>query len=278
MPKATRLFLVSLLLLSLFGGCRKTERDDDTETLAAQNCALAYHLFDDAVREVHRFAMRDSLLNDTGLIQKFNSCIKSAKLSDTVAIFPLYLTLNYGAEGKECLDTFQRYGIIKAVFSGKHQNKGTEIIIEFEDYRRGDFTVEGSMTLVNLGLNDDGYMRYSWEVVDGLITGVNTNIEWTGDHTLTWVAGRSVESQDDIDDDVFEIRGTSDGRSSRGNTFHNEITTAYVSANDCEWFTNGRSLMTIPNLLDRNVNYGEGECENLFYLRRNDTYFEVLVP
>src|SRR5688572_3032520 len=92
------LFAISLISF----GCRKSERDNDTETLAVQENALANHIFDDAFREVHRFAMRDSLLNDTGINQWFNSCILDATVSDTVAIFPLILTINYGDQGKLC--------------------------------------------------------------------------------------------------------------------------------------------------------------------------------
>jgi len=271
--------LITILGLVGLGSCRKSERDSDSELLAVQENAIAYHVFDDAFREVHRFAMRDSLLNDTGIKQRFNSCMKKATLSDTVAVFPLYLTLNYRDEGQICDDGFQRYGKLMASFSGKYLNKFTTIVITFEDYVKDEFSVSGTMTYQNLGLNSDGHMRYSWTVEDGLITSVNTNFSWSGTHTLVWVAGRSEDSQGIVDDDVFLIDGFAEGRSTRGNTFSNEINGNYTSDLGCQWFTSGRSILEIPNLIPRTINYGVStECDNILIARRNDTYYEVRIP
>lgn len=263
-----------------FSGCRKSERDNDLETLTARENALAYHVFDDAFREVHRFAMRDSLLNDTGINQWFNSCIAKTTLSDTVAVFPLYLKIDYGTAGDSCDDGFFRFGIIKAAFSGKYLNKGTEVIITFENYRKDVFDVSGTMTIRNLGLNSDGHMTYTWHVEDGLITGTNTNIDWTGVHTKTWIAGRSFDSQGKVDDDIFTIDGYSQGRNTRGNTFTNTITEELYTADlSCQWFTTGTSTLTIPNLQTRYITYGDGtECDNLLYERRDQTFLEVTIP
>jgi hypothetical protein len=275
----------TIILLAIVGcvvffpSCDKTDRDEDIETLTARENALAYHLFDDAFREMHRVAMRDSLLNDTGIGQWFNGCIKRATVSDTVAVFPLNLTINYGDAREICDDGFTRFGIIRATFSGKYLNKGTSVEVTFENYEKDFYKISGTSTLTNLGLNSDGYITYSWIVEDALIKGINTNIEWEGKHTRTWVAGRSKESQGLVDDDVFQISGVASGRNSRGNTFTNEITQIYVSDLSCQWFPTGRSELNIPNLELRTINYDTGDsCNNTFYERRNNTYFVVEIP
>lgn len=275
--RSTIILLLSLSLTLLFNGCDKTERDQDLETLTAREVALSYHVFDDALREVHRFAMRDSLLNDTGILQRFNSCIADAYVSDTVAVFPLYLTINY--DTNICDDGFYRYGIIRAAFSGKYLNKGTVVTVTFDEYYKDQFKIDGTILLTNLGLNADGYMMHDWEVIAGHITGINTNITWEGEHERTWVAGRSFESQGNVDDDIFHIEGNCSGRNSRGNTFENEITNPYVSDYSCQWFTAGTSDLNIPNLEARRLNFGETtECDNIVIERRNNTYFEVEIP
>lgn len=274
-----RFIALLLIATSLLSGCNRSERDTDLETLTARENALAYHIFDDAFREVHRFAMRDSLINDTGINQWFNSCIVKTIVSDTVAVFPLYLTINYGGDGITCDDGFLRYGKLLAAFTGKYLNKGTVVTITFDGYRKDVFDVDGTMTIYNLGLNEDGHMRYSWYVEEGKITGINTNIDWNGTHSKIWIAGRSFDSQGKVDDDIYTIDGYAEGRNSRGNTFTNTVTEPYVADFSCQWFTTGQSTLTIPNLQTRYIKYGEStDCDNLLYERRDQTFIEVDIP
>lgn len=276
-PILKHLLFVLVVLSSLFASCRKSERDEDLETLSARENALAQHIFDDAFREVHRFAMRDSLLNDTGIIQWFDDCIDKASLSDTVPVFPLYLTLNYADQGITCNDGFERYGLIKASFSGKYLNMTTEVVISFEGYRKDIFTVEsGIVTIENMGLNDDAQRYYQVVVEDALITGSNVKIDWSGTFIMTWVGGSSTPGV--IDDDIFHITGYSGGRNTRGNTFYHTINEPYVSDLGCQWFVSGTSTIEIPNLQTRTLNYGEGACENVLHERRDNTYFSVEIP
>lgn len=276
--KSTFAFLFIIALSVAFFGCQKSERDEDQETLASRDNALAYHIFDDAFRVVHRIAMRDSLLNDTGIVQWYDECIKSVSLSDTVAIFPLYLTVNYSDDTTQCDDGFDRYGLIRASFSGKYLNNGSEVAINFEGYRKDFFDVEGTILVKNQGLNADGRRVFSIRVTDGKITGNNVNIDWDGNHNMVWVAGSSTDGI--IDDDIFEISGTATGRNSRGNTFVNEITDPYTSDLSCQWFKSGKSTLDVPNLQLRFVDYGgDGTaCNNVFTQQRDNTTLEVTIP
>ena len=275
------LSLITVCVLGIAGlsGCNNSERDEDLETLTAREVSLAYHIFDDAFREVHRFAMRDPLINDTGIDLEFESCIKRATVSDTAAIFPLYLEINYGGKDNLCDDGFERFGILEASFSGKYLNKGTVVEITFDEYYKDDFNVKGTSRITNLGLNSNGYMTYLWEVEGGRITSTNTDYTWEGVHRKYWVAGRSNNSQGEVDDDVFLIKGIATGRNTRGNTFVNEITEAYTSDLSCQWFTSGRSGISVPNLEYRTLNYGESaDCDNKLIERRNNTYFHLEIP
>lgn len=272
-----KIFAIIVAISAAFVGCQKSERDLDTETLAARDNAIAYHIFDDAFREVHRFAMRDSLLNDTGIKIWYDKCIKKATLSDTVAVFPLYLTLNFGNDTARCNDGFQRFGFIRATFTGKYLNKDTEIAISFDNYRKDDFYVSGEMLVKNLGLNGDGRRQYSVKVTDGLITSNNIRIDWQADHLMTWVAGSSTDGI--IDDDIFEVTGSASGRNSRGNTFTNGIYIAYTDDLSCQWFKSGESELNVPNLQTRYIKYGnDGTCDNRFTQWRDNSTFEVTIP
>jgi hypothetical protein len=272
--------LIGMAALSV-QSCRESERDEDTETLSARDYALAHHIFDDAFRQIHRYAMGDTILNDTTIKQqKFDQCInrRYSFLSDTVAVFPIMLQLYYADEGKTCNDSAVRYGVMRANFSGKYLNKGTVTTITFENYKKATYRAEGEVVVTNLGFNEDGRRYYTLEVKEGLITGNNIHIDFDGLFTYVWVAGSTTDI--DFDDDVFEItEGFVNGRNSRGSTFSTEITSAYTSDFTCPHFTAGRSSMEVQNLVPRNLNYGEvTECDNLLISRRNNTYLTVEIP
>ncbi|MEX2598009.1 MAG: hypothetical protein WEC59_13875, partial [Salibacteraceae bacterium] len=123
-----------------------------------------------------------------------------------------------------------------------------------------------------------GYRYYEVKLKDGLITGTNVNINLSGNYTYVWVSGSSTET--DFTDDVFEItEGQFSGRNSRGSSFTNEITGAYISDFSCAHFTEGRAKMEVQNLLPRTLNYGDdGICDNVLISRRNNTYLNVEIP
>jgi hypothetical protein len=274
------IMLLCLGFLAMLGSCNKSDRDDDIETLSARDYALAHHIFDDAFRQVHRFAMGDTLLNDTSVKQSLDACLdrRTTSLSDTVAVFPLVLNLNYGDQGTPCYDNGLRYGRITASFSGKYLNKGTIITFSFDGYRKDIYDVSGKLTVVNQGLNNEGRRYYTFIIQEGLITGTNINIQLGGTFSYQWVSGSSTET--DFTDDVFEIdSGMVAGRNSRGSSFTNEVTSKYTSDLTCPHFVSGRSYMQVQNLIDRTLNYGViTECDNILISRRNNTYLEVEIP
>ncbi len=263
---------------TVYTSCRKSERDEDLETLSARDNALAYHIFDDAWREVHRVAMQDTLLGyyDSNLIRRPNACIQRLIISDTVPVFPLELTINYSDVGEVCNDGFQRFGVIKATFGARYITASSTIIIGFDGYRKDDFDVEGLITVRNLGFDNDQPV-YSIQVEDGRITGNNIDIEWEGIHTYRWVQGSATYSS--IFDDVFRVTGVATGENSRGVPFTNEITSAYEADLSCQWFTKGRSELTVQNLSPRFINYEDtNACNNILVARRNNTYLDVEIP
>lgn len=263
-------------------GCKKSDRDQDTETLSSRDNAIAMHIMDDVFRQLHRYAMNDTLLNDTGItLQKLDACIdrRTTGLSDTVAVFPLYLDLNYGDKGTPCDDTENRYGLIEASFSGKYLNKGTVINIDFKGFRKALLTVEtGEITIINKGLNGSGRRYYEFIYEDILIKGNNININLSGEFTYEWVQGSSTDT--DVSDDIFEItKGFGEGRNSRGNNFTCEIYLPWVSDFSCAHFTSGTAYLEVNNLTPRTINYGERTvCDNVFKWRRDNTYIDVEIP
>ncbi|MEZ4720540.1 MAG: hypothetical protein R2813_01525 [Flavobacteriales bacterium] len=258
--------------------CNNSERDDDVETLSARESALAFHIFDDILREVHRAAISDPFINESGVKPDIRSCVESTSTTDSTLGFPATLTIHYGANASTCDDDLLRQGTIRAKFSGKYLNDGTKVKITLTNFKKDNYLTEGSITLTSLGLTSENTWRFFWEVEDGNITSNNTNIQWNCSHQRWWITGQS--TFDSVDDDIFMTQGTSSGRNSRGNTFNIEITSAYVSDFSCPWVTEGKGSLTIPNLASRGINYDTDNmsCDNMLYERRNNTYFKVEIP
>jgi hypothetical protein len=278
----SRLFSILMVLaLTAFSvACNKSDRDEDREVISAEENALAHHIYDDAFRQVHRFAMGDTLLNDTNVTQSLDDCLdrRTTVLSDTVAIFPLSLQLNWADDGIPCYDQELRYGIIRTVFTGKYLSKGSTYTLTFDGYRKDIYDVEGTVTITNLGLNSQGKRHYSFTIEDGHITGRNTDLTYSGTFVYVWASGSSTET--DFTDDIFEVvEGFSSGKNTRGGTFTNEITAPYIADFSCAHFTAGRSYMEVENLVPRTINYGDDNlCDNVLISRRFNTYIEVEIP
>ena len=266
-PYVLALILSGILQFS----CAKSERDLDTETLSSREHGLALQLFDGLFREIHRFSVADSITNTSGFSFNNNNCIASARFNKTIAQFPVVLTIVY--DNNECDDGVARKGQLIAEYTGKYLAKGTVTSVRLKDYVVGSYSVEGDFTIENIGLSS-GKPQFIWRVKNAQITGFNTDISWKSLHTLSWTDGSN--SSGNATDDIFYIlEGQASGRNSRGNAFDATITSRLVSDFDCKWYPEGRLRMQVANLIDRNVSYGEGECDNGITVRRNNTYFEV---
>lgn len=270
------ILLCTLSVFLLSASCTRSERDEDIETLSARELALGYHIIDDAIMEVHKASLSNTALCNQAGSSALNSCLQSASLNENGS-FPKTLVLDYGQENNTCDDGQMRYGIIRARFTDKYLESGSEITITFQDFQKGGFELSGTVSLTCMGRNSDGTYRIYWSVEDANVTGINTDFSWEGAHTRYWTLGDNGDG--DWSDDGFRIDGFSTGRNSRGNTWTNEITRDYLSDMSCNWITDGRSSLSIPNLELRTLNFGENDsCNNVLIERRNNTYFEVTIP
>jgi len=270
---------VLVLLVLVVAGCRDSDRDKDTETAAAHDNGLAELLYKDVFTQIHTIAIMDSLLNDTGLFVRYDPCIKRVWFSDTMPIFPIDVIIDYGDDAGFCKDGRNRKGRILATFTGKYKTPGTNVTITFENYTMDDFQVEGTQTLSVNGFNESGKRLYTMSVDEGVITGLNIDIDWQSTKNMEWSGGASTE--DDITDDQFLVTNIiTSGRNTKGNTFtaSSKGASVMVWALDCSWITSGIQEMFVPNLSARIIDYGTGSCDNVVIATRDATDLEVKLP
>lgn len=269
--------LIVVFLISMLGySCNDSERDEDDETVASHDNALAEVLFNDLIRQVHQVAMRDTILNDTGLVQDLDICMDSAVRSSDVAIFPIELVIYYGPENTICTDGRERRGKIRATFSGRYTSSFSKVSIVPVSYFVDDIRVTGTVDIENTGFSDAGNRSYIVEVTDGVLEAQDLNVNWESLTARQWTSG--ADSDENVVDDVFTITsGSTTGRNTKGNTFTSSIQKSQRFEIGCKWFTRGVLQLEVPNLATRTVNYGNGNCDNALTVTRNATTYNVTV-
>ncbi|GAB5539543.1 MAG: hypothetical protein Salg2KO_16460 [Salibacteraceae bacterium] len=260
-------------ILTLLGSCNKSERDEDVETLSTRELAIALHTYEGIIREVHRYAITDSLLGGDQSDFSNLGCISKARLNKSIRSFPITLTITYDSN-QTCDDEVPRSGVIEAIFSGQYMDSGSVITVDLKNLIVNDRLVSGELILTNEDLNSNGSLMYDWRIRNARIQAFNTDITWRGRYKHLWTDGAITTSN--FTDDEFQIaEGSSSGRNSRGNSFSSEITSALELTAECKWIIEGRCKLEVDNLNTRTLNYGESDCDNVVVSRRNNTYFDV---
>lgn len=175
---------------------------------------------------------------------------------------PKKITIDFGTTNCLGRDGRNRRGKIITTFEGKYRAVNSTHTITFEDYYVNDNHVEGSRSVVNTGLNQDGDLTFS--IVDaGKITLTDGRIfTHSSSRTRTWVEGSNTYI---IWDDVYEITGSGSVTNSEGNGFSAEILEPLRVAVSCGNITKGVLKITPvnPDYKERTLNYGDGNCDNL---------------
>ena len=160
------LFAFALVLALFTSSCRKSVRDEDNDTKAAQDFALADITFNDVSN-----LLTEVMENESGL-RATNLNLGCATVTvDTVA-FPMTVSINFGSTN--CLggDGRNRRGIINATFTGKYRDSLSVLTITPSNYYLNDYKIEGTKVVTNKGHNANGNL---WFKVQGLK--LNTLVE-----------------------------------------------------------------------------------------------------
>ena len=136
------LSIVILALIFSITSCRNSERDLDTSTGSSESAWNGMNHFHTVMREVHRVAQVDSVLNGIAPSDALSPaiCFDSLTRLPDSGPFPIDLSIFYNSD-VECPDVRNRGGIIHASFDGLYSEVGTQINISFTDYQADDFLI-----------------------------------------------------------------------------------------------------------------------------------------
>ena len=277
----SRLLVVLLLSVMIFS-CRDSDRDLDDEIISSRDVLVADNLYSDVFLQIHKLAISDTILTDTGLVSLVDiPCVDTFFLTN-LSGFPTDLVIDFGASnGAACADGRFRKGRIIATFSGKYTNSLTNIAVTLDNYSVDEVALTGQVNFAGLGNNGGGLRQFSMTVVEGALNGMlrgGDKIEMSYETTQTrvWMEGNGTTT---IADDVFNTaNGIASGRSTNGNAFTVNVSEPIRRELDCGYAVSGMFTVKPPNLQTRFVNYGTGTCDNAITVTIQNREIASLIP
>ena len=277
--KTRLLFSLSVLTVAtglILGSCRKSDRDEDTETTSSKDNALAESAFNDVFKQLNDAAADNADVNrvpeDAQVMASCGTVTVTPALPNTS--FPKTLTIDFGNTNVTCSDGHARRGKIIATFSGKYRDSATVITISLNNFYLDNYAVQGTKTITNKGRNTSSNLYYSISVQNASVTSPqNKTVSWQSTREREWIAGESTPL--DLTDDVYLITGSANGTGTSGNTFTVSITQALRVQLNCRWITSGKMTLQPQNLAARYIDYGSGGCDDQATVTINGNTYDV---
>lgn len=270
MLNSKHLSLAAFTLLML-AACKKDKEDSDPVDLdytAASDNARAEDDFDDMMTQV------DAAASDRGLRDMEDGCTPTITI-DTVAM-PHTMDIDFGTVNCTANNGRLRRGVLHVTFTGRYRDQGTVITITPQNYYVNDKHVEGTKTITNMGLDQNGHLYYTI-VVDGTITAADGS--WSHSHhaerTRTWIAGSDTP---EWNDDIYSITGGGYGTNRHGVHYTTTITSALRVEHACAYRVTAGVVEIHPdNKPVRTIDYGTGSCDGTITVSVNGHTFTVTV-
>lgn len=267
--KSNKMNKIILLLIAVFfitfSSCSDSDRDRDTSTESSKDAWIAINHFNTLMREVHRVASVDTVLNnvDTANARVPDVCMDSINRYPDQGPYPINLVINYN-KNKTCSGHRNRDGKIYATFTGPYSSVGTKISITTQNYMVDGYAISGAIE-----------MEVTYEAIDTLTFAVEiknatlTNSEGIGNQTSLFESNLTFmqytgKKTIGTDDDEFLITGAGNGMAHNGVIYTYTTEFDNILAGTCNYETFGSFRLKSANQLDRIGNYGEGGgCDNI---------------
>jgi hypothetical protein len=175
--------------------------------------------------------------------------------------WPKTVSIDFGQAG--CVGPFgtTRKGKIVVTITDRYFKEGSVRTITFDNFYVDEFKIEGTKTVTNEGLNNDGFMYFTVALTGGKIiapAGQEITREFT--HTRTWIEGQHTPRW--RWDDKYLIDGEASGINRFGKTYTRTITSSLLFETACRWITAGTIEIQPEDLPLITLNYGTGECDD----------------
>jgi hypothetical protein len=250
MKKHTIKIFALLALTFLFVSCQKEEIDSTDDISAEQSVTDVENVMDDAGDEA-LFRLSE---DEPGA-----GCPTITWAQDK-GTYPNTVTIDFG---ESCVGANGRVrsGKIIVEVTGSYYTEGMVRIITPDGFTVNGWTLEGTRTVTNMGLNEQEQMYWTVVVDEAKLTDDEGNFAtWQANRVRTLVEGADTEG---CSDDVMAITGESSGVSLRGKSFTATIIDPIMKPMSCRWPVSGvREVLVEGHERPRSLDFGNGECDN----------------
>lgn len=258
--------IVILLVISVFfTSCHKQERQD-LQTTAVDNI-MAESMFADALNQVYigyHTAMYTPLPGNC-----------PSETFDSSSTWPRTLTIDFGYQCNDGINSDIRGGKIIANFSGEYADTGTVIYITFEDYFKNSVQIIGSARLTNKGYNSAGHLNFALEVHNAKVIKPNGTVIWNVSRDIEWIEGENTPWPT-FQDDAYQITGTTTGKNITNQPYTVNISSPIKVELDCRWLISGILEITPEGGIMGTLDFGD--CNDKATLKYKKKTLEIYVP
>lgn len=266
---------LAMLAIAALSGCR---RERLQESFVAIDNGLIVNALDETQSIVNQEAGNHGfagLSNGSGEVFRTAADCPEVTFSAPMGTFPNTMTIDFGT-GCTGYYGVERSGKIIATFTGPYPEAGTVITTTTEDYYVNGNLVEGTRTVTNMGTNDAGNIWFTVVTEGGHVhLSSGEDIYANINHEREWIEGAGGLP---VWDDVYLISGTESGTNRFGIDFTATITDPLRRELDCRWPTSGTRVISTADHPDREIDFGDGECDNIATVTVDGDSFEIELP
>ena len=304
-PTRLLIFILLFPVLIIFS-CKKetsqtlTSQDEEQANVAAtESDAEAEDVFDGVFNDVLG-VNADVGLGGTGIFSRNSSgnygptdlngridntnllppCLNVTIVHTTSSIFPITITLDFGA-GCSCpSDGHFRKGKIITTYTNRLLYPGAMATTSFEDFYIDSIHIDNAttFTITNTGTQDK--LQFTVDVSAKLSKQNGNYSEWHSHKIITRTTGNTTSTPLD---DSFTVEGKASGKVKRNDllvAWNAEITRPLVKRFICRWISEGTVRIARENLSANSqwvgiLDYGIGNCDNRATLTVNGIPHEI---
>jgi len=270
-------FLILLLVLSTVS-CDKEKEDAvrNSDLAVITDEAIASYIFNDVFGQV---SMGGWLADQAIMTPSKSTYAVEEESCPNITITPFNLTewpktmeIDFGQGCNEGGVT--RAGKIIVNVSKRFWEEGSVWTVEFTDFFVQGHKVEGTKTVSFNGRNDSGNFNWDIDISDAVITTpAQVSISWDAERNREWVEGE--QTIFNPADDRYLITGGSSGVNEAGESYVITITDPLDILLSCPWVRSGALIIDITGRPDIEVDFGDGECDNMITVTINGSSQEV---
>jgi len=260
--KTRKIYVAVIMVVAGMATVVSCQKDETSAELSKETTETVNETAATEMAEEEIFTSVEDAVSYT---EREGSGLKSASIATqcaTISVKPLIggypktITIDFGSN---CTGShgISRSGSISFTISDSLRTPGAVLNVSFSNFAVNGFSVSGTMSFENTGTGT--VHAFSQETDLTMTKSDGTVVTKTKTADREWIAGSET---DDISDDIFQITGNADVRSSARGSYSYTITEPLVITASCDMISEGVIEYTTSESTEPlTIDFGDGECD-----------------